>query len=148
MDQLLPLLGAYLWWIIAGLLLIAELLMPGFFMIWLAAAAAATALITTLHPLGWIGEVATFAVLAAVAVAVSWRFVTASWAMKSDQPHLNQRHAGMIGRTYPLMTAIENGRGKLEAEGTVWDVEGADTPQGTLVAVTGIDGLRLKVKAH
>jgi len=148
MDQIFPGFGPYVWWIIAGLLLIAELLQPGFFIIWFAAAAALTAIIHLLWPQGWEIELGIFAVLAAVAVAVSWRFVTASWAVKSDQPHLNQRHAGLIGRTYPLMTAIENGRGKLEAESTVWDVEGPDLPKGAAVKVVGLDGLRLKVRAE
>ena len=147
MDQIFPGLGLYFWWIIAGLLLIAEMLMPGFFMIWFAAAAVVTALLNIIYPQGWIGEVGIFAVLAALAVAVSWRFVTASWAVRTDQPHLNQRHEGLIGKTYPLMVPIVNGRGKLEAGGTVWDVEGLDLPQGTVVKVTGTDGLRLKVKA-
>src|SRR6201999_643361 len=97
MDQLFPGIGPYFWWIAAGLLLIAEMLQPGFFMIWLAAAAVLNAIIHILWPQGWMGEAITFAVLAAVAVAVSWRFVSASWAVKSDQPHLNQRSAGLIG---------------------------------------------------
>ena len=38
MNELFPMLGPYFWWIVAGLLLIAEMMQPGFFMIWLAAA--------------------------------------------------------------------------------------------------------------
>ncbi|MBG1233145.1 NfeD family protein [Aestuariivirga litoralis] len=147
MDQIFPGLGPYFWWIIAGLLLIAEMLAPGFFMIWFAAAAAVTALAHIIYPQGWIGEVAIFAVLAGVAVAVSWRFVTASWATKSDQPNLNQRHNGLIGQTYPLMEPIINGRGKIDAGGTVWDVEGPDLAQGARVKVVGTDGMKLKVMA-
>jgi membrane protein implicated in regulation of membrane protease activity len=147
MEDIFGSYGLYFWWILAGLLLIGELIQPGFFMIWFAAAAGLTGLIHLYYPQGWVAEVAIFAVLAAVAVAVSWRFVTASWAVTSDQPHLNQRHAGLVGQSYALLEPIVNGRGKIDARGTTWDVEGPDLPKGALVKITGTDGLRLKVKA-
>ena len=93
MDQLFPALGAYFWWIIAAVLLIAEMMMPGFFMIWLAVAAALTAVVHLVAPMAWESEVLVFAALAILAVAASWRVVSRSWAVKSDQPHLNQRSA-------------------------------------------------------
>ena len=147
MDQLFPALGAYCWWIIAALLLIAEMMMPGFFMIWLAVAAAFTALIHLISPMAWQSEVLVFAALAILAVAASWRIVSRSWVVKSDQPHLNQRSAGLVGRSFVLARPIVNGSGKITYQDTLWDVDGPDLPAGARVHVTGVEGLRLRVKA-
>ncbi len=40
MQQFFPFLGGWTWWIIAGLLLLVELVLPGVFFIWLALAGA------------------------------------------------------------------------------------------------------------
>ncbi|MDE2383550.1 MAG: NfeD family protein [Alphaproteobacteria bacterium] len=147
MDQIFPTLGPYFWWIVAGLLLLAEMLQPGFFMIWLAAAAALTAIVQMLFHFDWTTEVIIFAGLAILSVAASWRIVTKSWAAKSDAPHLNQQHAALVGKSFYLERAIENGHGKIKVDDRIWDVEGEDSPKGTQVKVTGVDGLRLRVKA-
>ena len=147
MDQLFPALGPYFWWIVAAVLLIAEMSQPGFFMIWLAAAAGLTAIVHLVAPMAWESEILVFAVFAVVAIAASWRIVTKSWQAKSDQPHLNQRHEGLVGHTYYLERAIVNGTGKIRVNDTMWDVVGDDMPKGEMVKVTGLDGLRLKVKA-
>jgi inner membrane protein len=145
MNELFPEFGAYFWWILAGVLLIAEMIQPGFFMIWLGAAAALTALIHFVAPMSWQAEVAIFAVLSAIVVALSWRVVARSRVVSTDKPHLNQRNAAFVGHTYPLAEAIVDGTGKIKAEATVWDVRGPDLPKGTLVKVTATDGLRLIV---
>ena len=146
-DQLFPVLGLYFWWIVAALLLLAEMMAPGFFMIWLAVAAALTAIIHLIAPMAWESEVLVFAALAILAVAASWRVVSRSWAVKSDQPHLNQRSAGLVGRSFVLTKPIVNGSGKITYQDTLWDVDGPDLPTGARVHVTGVEGLRLRVKA-
>ena len=45
MQQFFPFLGGWTWWVIAGLLLLAELTVPGIFFMWLALAAAVIGLI-------------------------------------------------------------------------------------------------------
>ena len=146
MNELSPMIGPYFWWIVAGLLLIAEMMQPGFFMIWLAAAATITAVIHLILPLGWEFEVGLFAVFSALAVAASWRMVTKSWAAKSDQPHLNQSHQALVGKTFYLEQPIIDGTGKIKVDDRIWDVQGTDLPKGSQVKVTGTDGLRLNVK--
>jgi inner membrane protein len=146
MNTLFPLFGAYFWWIAAAVLLLAEMAMPGFFMIWLAAAAALTAIIGNIFHMEWTAEVLTFAVLAGACVAASWKFVSKSWAVKSDSPHLNQRQAGLVGKSYVLEKAIINGSGKIKVEDTIWDVDGEDASAGSRVKVIGVDGMRLRVQ--
>jgi membrane protein implicated in regulation of membrane protease activity len=136
------------WWILAGLLAGIEILAPGFFFIWLGAAAALTGLIALVIPgMGWEIEALIFAVLA-VASVIAWR----SYAKKTkgaDDPAstLNRRGEQLIGRTAVLSEPIQNGRGKARIDDTVWRVEGADLPAGTPIKVTGVDGAILKVEA-
>ncbi len=146
MDQIFGQIGLWFWWIVAGLLLLAEMLMPGFFMLWLAVAAALTAITDYLFHLSWIGEIFTFAAYGFLSILASWRFVMGSRRAKSDQPFLNQRHAGFVGQSFYLDTAISQGRGKIKVEDTLWDVEGPDMAKGERVKVTGVNGLRLIVE--
>jgi inner membrane protein len=146
MEQFFPVVGPYFWWIIAGALLLAEMAMPGFFMLWLAIAAVLTGIIDQLFHLSWTAEIACFAVLSFLSVMASWRFVMASRNMKSDSPHLNQKHTGFVGKTYILEKAIINGSGKIKVEDAIWDVDGPDLPKGERVKVLAVDGLRLTVE--
>ena len=146
MDILFPSIGPYFWWIVAGALLLAELVQPGFFMIWLAAAAALTATLQMIFHLDWTMEVICFAVLSVLSVAVSWRIVTSAWSSTSDQPNLNQCHHAFIGKTFYLEKPIVDGHGKIKVDDRIWDVQGPDLPKGTQVKVTGVEGLRLRVK--
>jgi inner membrane protein len=143
MSEYWPVLGPWLWWIVAVVLLIGELLAPGIFLLWLAAAAALTGVIDLLLHLSWQGEVATFAILSAGLVLASWKYVMASRRPKTDQPHLNQRHTAYVGRVVPLEQAIVHGSGKVRLEDAIWDVDGPDLEKGERVRITGVSGLRL-----
>ena len=147
MDQFLPMAGGYFWWIVAGLLLLAEMAMPGIFMLWLAMAAALTAILDLVFHFTGVHEIFCFAILALLCVLASWRFVMNSRHSKTDSPHLNQRHHGLVGRSFVLDRAIVNGRGKIEVEDTLWDVDGPDMAVGARIKVTGVEGMRLVVEA-
>jgi inner membrane protein len=146
MEQFFPFAGPWFWWVVAGALLIAEMLVPGFFMLWLAVAAALTAIVDMIFHLGWMGEVFTFALLALLSILASWRFVMNSRNLKSDSPHLNQKQNAFIGKTYILSHAISNGSGKIKVEDALWDVDGEDAPAGTRVKVMEVDRMRLRVE--
>ena len=143
MSDLFHLSSPWLWFIIAGLLLIGELLSPGVFLMWLAGAAALTGFADLVFGMGWAGEVITFGLTSLFSVFASWKHVTSKWSPKSDQPHLNQRHHAYVGRVIVLDQAIVNGSGKVKIEDALWDVDGEDAPVGTRVRLTGVNGLRL-----
>lgn len=65
----------------------------------------------------------------------------------SDEPVLNQRAAQAIGRIYVVEEAIVAGRGKVRIGDTLWPVEGCETPAGTPVKVTAVNGTVLRVEA-
>jgi inner membrane protein len=143
MTELVSLQGPWFWFIVAGLLLIGELLSPGVFLMWLAGAAALTGFADLAFGLGWTAELIVFAGFSLFTVFASWKHVTSNWSPKSDQPHLNARHGAYVGRIFPLDRAIINGSGKLKIEDVLWDVEGPDLAVGAMVKVTGVDGMRL-----
>jgi membrane protein implicated in regulation of membrane protease activity len=136
------------WWILAAVFAGIEILAPGVFFIWLAAAAALTGLSALFIPgMGWEIEALIFAVLA-VASVVFWRAYVKKNGGKADPAsRLNRRGEQMIGRTAVLSEPIQNGRGKARIDDTVWRVEGSDLPAGTQIKVTGVDGAILKGEA-
>lgn len=146
MSELLSIADPWFWWIAAGILLVGEMLLPGFFLLWLAAAAALTGAIDLVFGLTWQSEVIIFAALSLLLVLISWKWVMESRRMKSDQPTLNQRHHAYVGKVVPLDQAIVNGSGKVRIDDALWDVDGPDLPQGTRVRISGVEGLRLKAE--
>jgi inner membrane protein len=148
MAELFPSLGLFVWWILAGLLLIVELLLAGIFFVWLGIAAAIMGVVDFLAPpLSWQVEVAIFAVLSAVLVIAGRPWLKRRQLSESDQPNLNQRIKDYVGRSYVLDEAIINGRGKVKIDDTLWEVTGPDLPQGAWVKIVGVDGLRLRAMA-
>ena len=147
MDQIFPFTGFYFWWILAGVLLLAELAMPGFFMLWLAVAAALTAMVDLAFNLSWKGEIFTFALLSFILVVSLWRVVIGSRNSKTDAPNLNQRQLNFIDHEYVLLAPIVNGSGKIRVEDALWDVDGPDMEAGKRVKVIGVNGMRLTVEA-
>jgi len=138
----------YGWWIFALVLIGAELLAPGYFLIWIGFAAAALGIVTFLVPeLSFLVQAVLFAVLALVSCVVYWRFVRKVVDERSDQPLLNRRAEQFIGRRYTLDTAIVGGKGKVRIGDSPWLAEGPDLPAGAEVEVIAVSGTTVKVRA-
>lgn len=147
MEQLFPILGDLVWFVAAGIFLLLELLSPGVFFIWLGVAAALVGIIDNVHDLPWQAELVLFAVLAVISVIAGRRFYKGPAMEPRDNPHLNRRQLGYVGRSFTLGEPIVNGRGKLTIEDTVWQIEGPDMPAGTRVKVTAVNDMTLVVAA-
>ena len=88
MQQFFPFLGGWTWWIIAGLLLLAELVLPGVFFIWLALAGAVIGALDIFLDLSWQIEIALFAALTVLFVL----FVRPRFKLPGGEANnLNQR---------------------------------------------------------
>jgi membrane protein implicated in regulation of membrane protease activity len=135
----------WLWLLAAIVLGIAELIVPGVFLIWLAAAAAATGLVTLAFGIDLPFQFATFALLAIASVYSGRRWYLAN-PMPSADPMLNDRAARLVGRTVVVVGAIENGEGRVRVGDGVWSCRGPDAPEGARVRITGADGSCLKVE--
>jgi membrane protein implicated in regulation of membrane protease activity len=143
MQQFFPFLGGWTWWVIAGILLLIELMLPGVFFMWLALAAAVIGIVDIFADLSWQIEIAAFAILSVLFVL----FVRPRLQMSPGNiTNLNQRMYDYVGRAYVLDEPIVNGRGKIRIDDTLWVVTGADRSKGEWVKVTAIDGARLIVE--
>lgn len=148
MEQMVPFLGNWVWFVAAGVFLLLELHSPGVFFIWFGIAAALTGVVDNLHDLPWQGELLLFAFLSVVAVVVGRRFYKGPAMQPADNPYLNRRQLGYVGRSFTLAQPIVNGRGKLTIEDTVWEVEGPELAAGTRVKVTAVNDMMLVVEAQ
>lgn len=133
-------------WLAAALLLgIAEMLVPGVFLIWLAAAAALTGVVALVFGIPLAFQVAVFALLSVGTVHFGRRWYAAH-PVESSDPLLNDRASRMIGETVRVVAAIEHGRGRVAVGDSVWAARGPDAPIGASVRVVGAEGTCLNVE--
>ena len=135
----------WMWLIAAALLGIAELLLPGVFLIWLSAAAALTGFAALLFGIPLAFQFALFAALALAATYAGRRWYAAN-PVESSDPMLNDRAARLVGQTVVVVGAIENGAGRVRVGDCVWNARGADAGVGARVRITGADGTCLSVE--
>jgi hypothetical protein len=135
----------WLWLIAAALLGIAELLVPGVFLVWLAAAAAVTGFAALLLGIPPAFQFALFALLAIAAVYFGRRWYAAN-PVESSDPLLNDRAARLVGQTVVVVSAFEDGRGRVKVGDSVWAATGPDAEVGARVRVTGAQGTCLRVE--
>lgn len=139
----------YLWWIVALILIAIEVVLPGYFMLWIGIAAGITGVVVLAMPgLSVLAQAVTFVVLAFVSCAVYWYAVRPR--LMRDEPGdalLNRRGAQKVGQRYVLSEPIVHGRGKARVGDGMWLVSAPDLPAGSTVEVVGVDGTTLVVKA-
>jgi membrane protein implicated in regulation of membrane protease activity len=138
-------LGPWAWFVLGGLLLLAEIAAPGAFLLWLGIAALVTGVLAYVIDLTWQMEVLIFAALAVIAVLVGRRVAPAP-GKASDRPFLNRRAEGFIGRVFVLDEPILAGVGRVRIDDSVWRIEGPDTAAGQAVKVVAVDGATLRVE--
>ncbi|MBD9373502.1 NfeD family protein [Rhizobium sp. ARZ01] len=142
-------LGPWAWWVLGIVLLILEVLMPGVFLVWIGVAAVITGALSLLlwEASWWTWQVQwlVFAALSVAAVLVGRRLVLSN-AQRTDEPFLNQRAQGLVGRTATLEQPISEGRGRIRLDDTMWSVQGPDLPIGTRVRVVASSGRDLTVE--
>ncbi|MBB6122532.1 NfeD family protein [Sphingobium subterraneum] len=134
------------WWLILAVVLaIGEVFMPGIFLIWVAIAAALTGLIAMGIDISLTVQFLLFAVLCLLATWGGRRWY-ADNPVPSQDPLLNDRTARMIGEVVMVVDAIDGGHGRVRVGDSVWNCKGPDAPVGTHVRVAGGDGATLIVE--
>ncbi|MDT9597735.1 NfeD family protein [Sphingosinicella rhizophila] len=135
------------WWLIAAALLaFSELVLPGVFLVWLAAAAGITGMVSLLFDLDLPFQLILFALFSLASVYVGRRWYIRHPVASSD-PLLNDRAARLIGQTVVVVAAFENGRGRVKVGDSVWNASGPDCEEGAKVRVTGAEGSCLIVES-
>jgi membrane protein implicated in regulation of membrane protease activity len=133
------------WAGLALLLIAAETLAPGVFLLWLGFAAAVVFAIVLLVPgVPPLWQAVAFVVLSFALIAV-YRYFFRKHDKQTDQPLLNRKAEQLVGKVLPLHQAIVNGQGRVKIGDALWTVEGPDLPQGTQVRVIGATSMTLKV---
>jgi membrane protein implicated in regulation of membrane protease activity len=133
-------------WLALGLVLaVAEMAVPGFFLIWLAGAAIVTGLLAWAVPLSLAWQIVIFAGLALVAVFAGRRFLAANPVVSAD-PLLNDRGGRLVGETVVVTQAIDGGAGRVRQGDSEWLAKGPDAEPGTRMRVAGHQGTVLLVE--
>lgn len=146
MEQWLLSLEPHWLWLSLGVLLVAlEILVPGFFLIWLGLAAAATGIITWILSPAIPVQLGLFALLALATLYAARHWLKRN-PIESTDPLLNQRGHRLIGEMLTLTSAITDGKGRARVGDGEWNVRGPDAAIGSKVRVIGIDGSSLIVE--
>ncbi|NTJ65452.1 NfeD family protein [Agrobacterium rhizogenes] len=148
-DNLIVELGPWSWWLVGLVLLAAELILPGFFLVWIGLAGIIVGALSLLfweHSF-WVWQVQglVFAATAVIVTVIGRRYLYNNNQV-TDEPFLNQRSASLVGRTATLDQPIAEGRGRIRLNDTYWTVNGPDLPVGTRVKVVASNGRELTVE--
>lgn len=143
-------LGPWNWMVLGLVLLVIEILTPGFYLLWVGLAALVVGAISLMLPnagfWGWEAQVVAFLALSLVA-AYAGRRIMAGREAETDQPLLNRRGEQLVGRTATLTEPIREGHGRIKLGDTMWRVVGPDLPAGARVQVVSVNDLELVVIA-
>lgn len=133
------------WLILAAVLALTELMVPGIFLVFVAAGAAITGLMTLLFPhFPLLFQVTLFAIGSSAAVALGRR-----WYLRHPvpaDPMLNDRAARLIGEVVTVVEPIRAGQGKVRVGDGEWLASGPDAPLGAHVRIVSAHGTLLTVE--
>ena len=133
-------------WLIGGVvLLIAEVIAPGFFLVFIGAAALATGLFTVLFDLGTTPQLALFALYALLALFAGRRFYANRTADSTD-PLLNDRAARLVGKVVTVVAEVDEHNGRVRVGDSEWSARGGPAAVGERVRITGVEGNCLTVE--
>jgi len=127
-------------WLIGGALLVAaEMIAPGFFLIWVGGAAMLTGALV------WgFGLSAEVALIVFAIAAVGLVYAARTWlpyaAASAPEPQLNQRAARLIGQVVRVEEAISPTGGRVAVGDGTWSARGGDATVGAMVKITATDG--------
>jgi membrane protein implicated in regulation of membrane protease activity len=139
--------SSYGWWILALALIAAELIAPGYFLLWIGIAAAIMGVVTLVFPeLTFLLQAVMFGALSIATCFIYWKYIRPAAEQRNDQPLLNRKADRMLGRRLIVVDSFVNGRGKVKVGDTVWLAEGEDANVGDTVEVLTVNGTTLHVR--
>ena len=133
-------------WLVIGLALaLLEMLVPGVYLIWLAMAALAIAVLAFVSapPLA-------LQVIAWVSLSLIFAFSARRWLrdrpIVSSDPLLNNRAGRLVGEAALVTQAIDSGTGRVKVGDSEWTARGEDAEAGARVRIVGARGTELLVE--
>jgi membrane protein implicated in regulation of membrane protease activity len=137
---------AWLFTIGGVILLIAEVVAPGFFLLFIGVAALVTGVLALLFGLGLIPQLAIFAVLAYLSVHFGGRRFYAARYDYSSAPDLNDPTRRLLGRIVTVVQAVDSHGGRVKLGDSEWSARGEAAAVGDRVRIVDVDGNCLKVE--
>ena len=137
---------AWLFTIGGVILLIAEIVAPGFFLLFVGAAALVTGVLALLFGLGLVSQLAIFAVLAYLSVHFGGRRFYASRYDYSSAPDLNDPTRRLLGRIVTVVQPVDSHGGRVKLGDSEWSARGEPAAVGDRVRIVDVDGNCLKVE--
>ncbi|MCY7279910.1 MAG: NfeD family protein [Sphingomonas bacterium] len=133
-------------WAIGGLvLLIAEIVAPGFFLVFLGVAAISTGLFTLLFDLSLAPQLILFVIYTALAVMIGKR-----WYAEPDHAdqsiRLNNPSERMVGKSVTVVDPVDEHGGRVRVGDGEWSARGEPAAAGTRVRVIAVEGNCLLVE--
>ena len=129
----------WLWLIAAAALGIAEMIVPGAFLMWIGLAALVTGVVTLLLPLPEVAQFGLFAVTSFASVFAGRRYLAANPIVSID-PMLNDRAARMIGGIVIAVEPVDALQGRVKAGDSIWSARGAEAGVGERLRIVGLEG--------
>jgi len=142
----LPFDPSWLWLIGGVLLLIAEVIAPGFSLIFIGAAGIATGVLALDFGLPLTFQLGTFAVLAFLAVRILGRRFYISRYDYSSDPHLNDRVSRLLGKIVVVVQPVDSHGGRVRVGDSEWSARGGPAAPGDRVRIVDVEGNCLKVE--
>ncbi|MFQ1048738.1 NfeD family protein [Avibacterium paragallinarum] len=137
---------AWHWLILGFALLIAEILIPGVFLLWWGLAAIIIAGIMALFiSLSLTILVIVYAILALILSFGWWKYQHSKDLQDQSHTSLNQRDHAMLGTKGIVQEINENGIGRGHFGDTTWRIQGKHLQVGDAVEVHKVDGITLIV---
>ncbi len=134
-------------WLIGGVvLLIAELIAPGFFLIFIGAAAILTGLAALLLGIPLAVQLGLFAVVAFLAARIGGRTAYSYRYDLSTDPLLNDRAGRLLGKVVVVVEPVGPHGGRVRVGDSDWSARGASAAVGERVRIVDIEGNCLKVE--
>ena len=148
MEAFFSQLGYLQWFSIGLLLILLELIVPGVYLIWFGFSAFCIGAAVWFFPLSLMEQLVWFALVSAVFAGLGflcYRRLMQERKVPEAYRNLNNPTAEYIGKTYTLISGVQNGRGKVAIGDSLWLVEcDEELAKGAKIIVTAIkDGVVL-----
>lgn len=134
------------WTIVAACLGLAELHVPGSYLIWIALGGALTAALTSVFELSITAQIGGFIIASAISCGAGFLVYRRVDPQQFGTSTLNRRGLLMVGARGVVCSRIMNGEGKVRLGDTVWLAIGPEIAEGASVVVTSVHGSRLVVE--
>ena len=144
MEEVINMTPTHWHWLVLGVvLMVAEVVVPGVYLLWVGLAALLTGIVAYVLPdLGWQIHAVFFAVATVGSAFFGYRLYAK--AAPEEAVGLNRRGTEFIGQVYTLETAVVGGVGRLKVSDSPWRIVGPDLPAGTKIRIVAVRGTSLE----